>query len=121
MPRPRCPRQVAFSPSATYFKPAGIPLRELEELVLRPDELESLRLADLEGLYQEDAAERMGISRPTFARLVETARRKVADALVNGRAIRLERLEAGPAAAAESAPSCRGPGGGRCRHGGRSA
>lgn len=120
MPRPRCPRQVAFSPSVTYFKPAGIPLRELEELVLRPDELESLRLADLEGLYQEEAAERMGISRPTFARLVETARRKVADALVNGRAIRLERAETA-AEPPETAPGCRGHGGGGCRHGGRPA
>jgi len=121
MPRPRCPRQVAFSPPVAYFKPAGVPLRDLEELVLRPDELESLRLADLEGLYQEEAAERMGISRPTFARLVETARHKVVDALVNGRAIRLERPAAGPAPAAESAAPCRGHGGGRCRHGGRSA
>ena len=109
MPRPRCPRQVAFSPAVTYFKPAGIPLRELEELVLRPDELESLRLADLEGLYQEEAAERMGISRPTFARLVEAARRKVADALVNGRAIRLDRTDdsTATASAPKSAPgSC---------------
>ncbi|MFA5203934.1 MAG: DUF134 domain-containing protein [Lentisphaeria bacterium] len=121
MPRPRCPRQVAFSPPVVYFKPAGVPLRELEELAVRPDELESLRLADLEGLYQEEAAARMGISRPTFARLIESARRKVADALVNGRAIRLERAEtAAEPPETVPAPPCRGNGGGGgCRRGGR--
>ena len=110
MPRPRCPRRVGFVPETTYFKPAGVPLRDLEEVALRPDELEALRLADLEGLYQADAAEKMDISRPTFARLVEAARRKVADALVNGRAIRLDHLGT-TASAAESAPPgpcCRG-------------
>lgn len=103
MPRPRCPRRVDFSPKVTYFKPAGVPLRELEERVLRPDELESLRLADLEGLYQEQAAERMGISRPTFARLVEGARRKVVEALVHGRAIRLDHAAG---AARRPVPAC---------------
>jgi len=62
----------------------------LEEVILTLDELESLRLADLDGLYQEQAAEQMRISRPTFARIVEEARRKVADALVHGKALRLE-------------------------------
>ena len=105
MPRPRNPRQVSFSPEVTYFKPAGVPLRDLDEVVLRPDELEALRLADLEGLYQEDAAARMAISRPTFARLVEAARKKVATALVNGSAIRLEYVS-DPAAAAVDKPPC---------------
>lgn len=90
MPRPCCMRQIGFVPGVIYFKPAGIPLRELEEVVVALDELETLRLADLQGLYQEKAAEQMKISRPTFARVVESARRKVADALINGKALRLE-------------------------------
>jgi len=61
----------------------------LEEVALTVDELEALRLADLEGLYQDDAAARMEVSRPTFARIVEAARRKVAEALVRGRALRI--------------------------------
>jgi len=90
MPRPRCPRHVGHKPCAAYFKPAGIPARMIEEVVLTLDELESLRLADLNGLYQEQAAEHMKISRPTFSRVVEQARRKVADALIHGKALRLE-------------------------------
>jgi predicted DNA-binding protein (UPF0251 family) len=83
-------RQIGFVPGVIYFKPAGIPLRDMEEVVVALDELESLRLADLQGLYQEKAAEQMKISRPTFARVVESARKKVADALINGKALRLE-------------------------------
>ncbi|HPF98521.1 MAG TPA: DUF134 domain-containing protein [Kiritimatiellia bacterium] len=90
MPRPCCPRRVGFTPGVTYFKPAGVPLRELEEVVVTLDELEALRLADLNGLYQEKAAEEMKISRPTFARVVESARKKVADALIHGKALRME-------------------------------
>ncbi|MDD5679028.1 MAG: DUF134 domain-containing protein [Kiritimatiellae bacterium] len=90
MPRPCCLRHIDISPCAVYFKPAGIPVHMLKEVVLTLDELESLRLADLNGLYQEEAAEHMKISRPTFARIVETARRKVADVLVHGKALRVE-------------------------------
>ena len=90
MPRPCCRRQIGFVPGVTYFKPAGVPLRELEEAVLALDEVEALRLADLNGLYQEEAAEKMKISRPTFSRIVEGARRKVADALIHGKALRME-------------------------------
>ena len=98
-------------PGATYFKPAGVPMRDLEEVVVALDELEALRLADLEALYQEQAAARMNISRPTFARVVEAARRKVADALIHGKALR---LEGGPVIpAAGSAPPGRGRGCGR--------
>lgn len=89
MPRPRCPRRVAAPPRCPYFKPAGIPMSRLEEVALSVDELEALRLADLEGLYQDDAAARMEVSRPTFARIVEASRRKVAGALVHGRALRI--------------------------------
>jgi predicted DNA-binding protein (UPF0251 family) len=80
---------VAAPPRCSYFKPAGVPLSHLEEVTLSVDELEALRLADLEGLYQEAAAARMEVSRPTFARIVEASRRKVAEALVHGRALRI--------------------------------
>ncbi|MCX6339906.1 MAG: DUF134 domain-containing protein [Candidatus Aureabacteria bacterium] len=90
MPRPRCLRRICCVPGVTYFKPAGIPLRLLEEVVVTLDEVEALRLADLEGMYQEKAAARMNISRPTFSRLIESAHKKVAEALVNGKALRLE-------------------------------
>jgi uncharacterized protein len=90
MPRPRCLRRICCVPGVTYFKPAGIPLRLLEEVVVTLDEVEALRLADLEGMYQEKAAARMNISRPTFSRLIESAHKKVAEALVKGKALRLE-------------------------------
>jgi predicted DNA-binding protein (UPF0251 family) len=89
MPRPRCPRCISFSPTATYFKPAGIPLRELAEVGLGADELEALRLADVEDLYHAEGARRLGVSRQTFDRIVRAARRKVAKALVEGLALRL--------------------------------
>ncbi len=81
MPRPQKCRLIAAEPPVSAFKPAGIPGRELESIELRLDELEALRLADLQGLYQDAAAERMGISRPTFGRLLQCARHKVASAL----------------------------------------
>jgi predicted DNA-binding protein (UPF0251 family) len=87
--RPPCRRRVEALPPCSYFKPAGIPMSRLEEVALSVDEFEALRLADLEGLYQDDAAVRMGVSRPTFARIVEASRRKVAEALVHGRALRI--------------------------------
>ena len=90
MPRPFCCRSVAGRPAAPIFKPVGIPVRELEEVVMTLDEFESVRLADLEGLYQEQSAERMKISRATFSRIVDSARRKIADALVHGKALRIE-------------------------------
>ncbi len=81
------------------FKPAGIPARMLDEVVITLDELESVRLADFEGLYQERAAELMGVSRPTFGRIVEAARRKIADALIHGKLLRI-------AGGAVAEPSC---------------
>jgi predicted DNA-binding protein (UPF0251 family) len=90
MTRPRCQRHVGQAPAAAYFKPRGIPLIDLEEVVLTLDELESIRLADLEKLYHEAAADRMKISRATFGRILESARGKVADALLNGHALRLK-------------------------------
>ncbi len=90
MVRPRKLRRVSFLPGVTYFKPRGIPLRVLQEVRLSVDELEALRLKDLEGLEQEEAAEEMGISRQTFQRVLEEARRKVAEGLVRGKALRIE-------------------------------
>ncbi len=86
---PRC-RRVSFVPEATFFKPVGTPMRVLEEVTLSLDEAEAIRLKDLEGLEQEEGADKMGISRPTFQRILASARQKVADALLNGKAIRIE-------------------------------
>lgn len=90
MPRPRRCRQVASFPNFAVFKPARVPKRLLAEVILTVDEFEALRLADYECLYQQQAAERMAVSRQTFGRIVESARRKVAKALVEGHAIRIE-------------------------------
>ena len=87
MPRRPIERAVAGVPRITLFKPAGVPARELEQLQLAVDELEALRLVDLEGLTQEQAAEEMGISRQTVGRVLERGRAKVAEALVGGKAI----------------------------------
>ncbi len=86
---PRC-RYVSQEPAASYFKPRGIPLWQLEDVVMTLDEFEALRLADLDGLYQEQAAERMNVSRPTFGRIIDSAHRKVAEALVKSKALRIE-------------------------------
>jgi len=72
------------------FHPAGIPARELDGIVLALDEFEAIRLADLEGLYQEQAAERMSVSRATFGRILASAHRKVAEALAHGKTLKIE-------------------------------
>jgi len=90
MSRPLKCRRVSFLPDVSYFKPAGIPLRALEEVRLSVEEAEAIRLKDLEGLEQEQGAERMNISRPTFQRVLASARQKIAYALLNGKAIRIE-------------------------------
>ena len=90
MVRPKKNRTVAFDPDVSYFKPRGIPLRNLEEVRLTVDELEAIRLSDGMGLSQEEAGKRMEVSRATFGRIIQNARQLVADALVNGKAIRIE-------------------------------
>lgn len=90
MARPVKWRHVAALPQATYFKPAGVPLRALEDVDLSVEEAEAIRLKDLDGLEQEQCAEKMRISRPTFHRVLQSARRKVADVLVNGKALRIQ-------------------------------
>lgn len=103
MPRPTCPRRVGFTPSTTYFKPAGTPMGILEEVLLGHDELEAIRLKNLVGLSQEQAASQMGVSQPTFHRLLVSAHQKLTDAVINGKALRIEGgnvmaadVEAGP-------------------------
>lgn len=90
MARPKCCRRVSGIPTSTYFKPRGIPLTDLEETVLGVDEFEAIRLADFEGLYHEKAASKMDISRQTFGRIIEAARKKISEALVKGKALRIE-------------------------------
>ena len=107
MPRPRKPRLVRCDVSTSYFKPRGIPLRDLEEVTLSVDGLEALRLADAEGLDQVTAAAEMGISRSTFSRLVAEARRVVATALVRGSAIRIHGGPVAWPAAQTCGPCCR--------------
>lgn len=90
MPRPRHCRRVGCLPQANFYKPRGIPLSVLQHIKLTVDEFEAIRLADLQGLYQEQAAEKMNISRQTFGRILESAHKKIADALVNGKALSIE-------------------------------
>lgn len=87
MPRPPIERAVSGVPRITLFKPAGVPARELEQLRLGVDELEAIRLVDLEGLSHEQAAAAMGVSRQTVGRVLERGRARVAEALVGGKAI----------------------------------
>lgn len=90
MARPKCARLIHEFPDCAFFKPRGIPLSALDAVTLTFDECEALRLADFEGLYHNGAATRMHISRATFGRIIEAARRKVADALIHGKAIRIQ-------------------------------
>lgn len=89
MARPRKHCLVSCEISASYFKPQGIPLRQLEEIALGMDEVEAIRLADIEGLYHADAALKMGVSRPTFGNIIARARKKIATALLEGKALRI--------------------------------
>ncbi len=87
MARPPIERAVGGVPRVTLFKPAGVPARELDQLPLAVDELEAIRLVDLDGLSHEEAAAAMGVSRQTVGRVLERGRAKVAEALVGGKAI----------------------------------
>ena len=83
-------RCVNFLPQVTYFKPAGVPINQLQEVRLSIEEAEAIRLKDVEELEQDECAQKMRVSRTTFARILLLARRKAADALLNGKAIRIE-------------------------------
>lgn len=89
MPRPRKCRFIAGKPDARFFKPQGVPLRQLEEIYLPLEGVEALRLAELEGMNQDEAAQLMGVSRQTFGRVLAQARRSLAQAVVEGLALRI--------------------------------
>jgi len=91
MTRPLKPRRVLFDPSVVYFKPRAVPLSELEEVDLNVDELEALRLCDWKDFEQEAAAEKMKISQSTLQRILTSARKKVAGALIEGKAIKIKK------------------------------
>ncbi|MEW6594001.1 MAG: DUF134 domain-containing protein [Thermodesulfobacteriota bacterium] len=93
MPRPKKHRLCQGPSCGHAFKPTGIPLADLTRIVLQRDELEALRLCDREGLFQEEAGERMGVSRGTVQRLLAAARHKVAIALTEGAALIIEEGE----------------------------
>ena len=120
MTRPCKNRFVSGQPGSVVYKPAGIPARALEWVYLAMDEFETIRLLDHEGLDQEKAAGLMGISRPTVTRIYASARKKIAEALTEGKAIS---IEGGPVESRRITPSQQGgPMGcqGRRRHrGGR--
>jgi len=91
MARPIKPRSICEDPKVYYFKPRGIPLRLLEEVLLGSDEFEALKLHDCDNLNQTQAAEKMNISQPTFGRILDRAYKKIAHALVQGKAIRIDK------------------------------
>ncbi|MBN1615627.1 MAG: DUF134 domain-containing protein [Deltaproteobacteria bacterium] len=90
MTRPKKCRCISCKPGTSYFKPWGIPLDNLDEVCLQLDELEALRLADYDGLYHKDAASCMKVSRATFGRILEGARRKIVGAIIDGSALKIE-------------------------------
>ncbi len=102
MPRPFKPRRISSMPRFTYFKPTGIPMPLLEEIVLTVDELEALRLKDLEKLEQHECAGRMNVAQSTLQRILVSARGKVSRAIIEGKALRIH----GGAFALEKAAHC---------------
>lgn len=88
MPRPRCWRRIGWLPECRFFQPAGKAVKD--KVILELDEVEALRLADLLGFHQEEAATKMGVSRATFGRILEQAHRKVAAAVVEGKALEIK-------------------------------
>lgn len=90
MARPKRKRSVVNPPVMEGFKPFGIPMKELEPVILLYEEYEAIRLCDYEGLTQEESSVKMNVSRPTFTRIYEKARRSIAEAFVEGKAIFIE-------------------------------
>ncbi|MFC1710626.1 DUF134 domain-containing protein [Nanoarchaeota archaeon] len=91
MPRPFKRRRIRGRPNSSYFKPAGIRKIDLEQTSLSLDEFEAIRLIDLEEIPQEQAANKMQVSQPTLSRILKSARKKIADAIVNGKAIKINK------------------------------
>jgi uncharacterized protein len=90
MARPKCCRKIASLPDVWNYAPEGESSSSLEEVVLTLDELEAIKLADFEGLYQEESAVKMGISRQTFGRVIESAHKKIADAILHGKVLKID-------------------------------
>lgn len=90
MPRPKIPRKICGRPADSCFKPNGIPMGQLEQITLEPDEFEALRLVDLQGLQQQEAAAEMAISRQTLANVLKRARFKVVECLTQGKALMMQ-------------------------------
>lgn len=91
MTRPKKNRCLRFNPEVLYFKPRGIPLSTLEEEELFHDELEALKLHDVDGLDQIEAAKKMKVSQPTFGRILDKAYKKIAVAIIKGKAIKISK------------------------------
>ncbi|MBU0472407.1 MAG: DUF134 domain-containing protein [Nanoarchaeota archaeon] len=90
MPRPRRCRRVGLIPKVNYFKPVGVPMKILEEVTLTIDEFEAVRLKDFLGKEQKEAAEEMNISQPTLHRLLVSARKKISESIIKGKALKIE-------------------------------
>jgi predicted DNA-binding protein (UPF0251 family) len=89
MTRPRLCRRIEFNPNITYFKPQGVPMRELEMVELTAEEVEALRLRNTEDLEQEEAAKKMNTSQSTFQRILSSAYKKITEAIIEGKAIKI--------------------------------
>jgi len=89
MPRPRLCRKIKFNPDITYFKPQGVPMRFLEVIELTLEEVEALRLKNIEDLEQTECAKKMNTSQSTFQRILSSAYKKISVALINGKAIEI--------------------------------
>lgn len=89
MPRPRLKRKIGFNPEIRYFKPQGVPMRYLEIIELSSEEIEALRLKNIEDINQEECAKKMNTSQSTFQRILSSAYRKISKALINGNAIKI--------------------------------
>lgn len=89
MPRPRLCRKIEFNPDVTYFKPQGVPISTLEIVELTAQELEAYRLRHMNDLEQKEAANKMHTSASTYQRILYSAYKKIADALINGKAIQI--------------------------------
>lgn len=90
MTRPRLCRKLCFKPKAHYFKPRGIPMLQLEEVILTKEEMEAIKLKDYDGFEQIEAAEKMNTSQSTFQRILTSARNKISEAIVRGKALKIE-------------------------------
>ena len=90
MTRPRLCKRLRFKPKAHYFKPQGIPMYELDEIILTKEEMEAVKLKDFDGLEQTEAAEKMNTSQSTFQRILSSARIKISEAIVKSKALKIE-------------------------------